>query len=159
MIYDLSQPIFNNAPQWPKFHPTSMTVPHLAATESADVERLELMTHTGTHVDAPLHFLPEAETVDKLRLEHFHGPCVALHLRRKEPASGNTGADLDPHSSPIRPGIIVLFKTGWGDKRALSEEFLTLWPYPSGEGADTLASGKIHGAGVEGLSIGGFDLH
>jgi len=68
MIYDLSQPIFNNAPQWPKFHPTSMTVPQLAATESANVERLELMTHTGTYVDAPLHISPEAETVDKLPL-------------------------------------------------------------------------------------------
>jgi hypothetical protein len=29
MIYDLSQPIFNNAPQWPRLRPTSMTVPHL----------------------------------------------------------------------------------------------------------------------------------
>jgi kynurenine formamidase len=34
MIYNLSQPIFNNVPQWPKFGPTSMTVPHLTAIES-----------------------------------------------------------------------------------------------------------------------------
>jgi hypothetical protein len=35
MSYDLSQPTFNNAPQWPKFHLTSMKVPHFAATGSA----------------------------------------------------------------------------------------------------------------------------
>ena len=157
MIYDLSQPIFNNVPQWPKFRPTSMTVPHLTATESANVERLELMTHTGTHVDAPFHFFPEAETVDKLPLEHFHGPCVALDLRHKEPGSGITRSDLEQHSSHIRPGVIVLLKTGWGDKRALSKEFLTSWPYLSGEGADYLVSRKIHGVCIEGLSIGGFD--
>ena len=29
MIYDLSQPIFNNVPQWPKFRSSTMTIPHL----------------------------------------------------------------------------------------------------------------------------------
>jgi arylformamidase len=157
MIYDLSQPIFNNVPQWPKFHPTSMTVPHLTATESANVERLELMTHTGTHVDAPFHFFPEAETVDALPLKHFHGPCVALDLRHKEPASGIMRSDLEPHAKKIQPGVIVLLKTGWGDKRALSKEFLTAWPYLTGDGAEYLVSLGIHGVGIEGLSIGGFD--
>ena len=74
MIYDLSQPIFNNVPQWPKFRPSTMTIPHLTAIESANVERLELMTHTGTHVDAPFHFFPDAETIDALPLRPFS--CV-----------------------------------------------------------------------------------
>jgi arylformamidase len=51
MIYDLSQPLFNNVPQWPKFLQATMTVPHLTAIESANAERLELMTHSGTHVE------------------------------------------------------------------------------------------------------------
>src|SRR5579863_8766462 len=122
MIYDLSQPIFNNVPQWPKFRPTSMTVPHLAATEPANVERLELMTHTGTHVDAPYHFFPGAETIDALPLEHFHGPCIALDLRHKEAASGITRADLELYAEKIRTGVIVLLKTGWGNKRGLTKE-------------------------------------
>lgn len=157
MIYDLSQPIFNNVPQWSKFHPTSMTVPHLTATKPATVEHLELMTHTGTHVDAPFHFFPDGETVDVLPLSHFHGPCVALDLRYKEPASGITTADLEPHAQLIRAGVIVLLKTGWGDKRGLTKEFLTAWPYLSGDGAEFLVSREIHGVGIEGLSIGGFN--
>lgn len=157
MIFDLSQPIFNNVPQWPRFRPTSMTVPHLTATESANVERLELMTHTGTHVDAPFHFFPEAETVDVLPLQHFHGPCIALDLRHKQPSSGITSVDLEPFDNRIQRGMIVLLKTGWGDKRALSKEFLTAWPYLTGDGAEYLVSKAIHGVGIEGLSIGGFD--
>lgn len=157
MIYDLSQPIFNNVPQWPKFHPTSMTVPHLTATESANVERLELMTHTGTHIDAPFHFFPDAETVDALPLSHFHAPCVALDLRHKKAGSGIAAADFEPLSSRIQAGFIVLLKTGWGDKRALTKEFLTAWPYLAGEGAEYLVSRGIHGVGIEGLSIGGFN--
>ena len=157
MIYDLSQPLFNNVPQWPKFRPTSMTIPHLTAIESANVERLELMTHTGTHVDAPFHFFSDAETVDALPLSHFHAPCIALDLRHKQAGSGIVAADFEPHSSKIRAGRIVLLKTGWAEKRAFTKEFLTLWPYLSGEGAEYLVSRDIHGVGIEGLSIGGFD--
>ena len=157
MIYDLSQPIFNNVPQWPKFRPSTMTIPHLTAIESANVERLELMTHTGTHVDAPFHFFPEAETIDALPLSHFHAPCLALDLRSKEAGSGIVAADLERYSSEIRVGMIVLLKTGWAEKRALSKEFLTAWPYLTGEGAEYLVSRGIHGVGIEGLSIGGWD--
>lgn len=157
MIYDLSQPIFNNVPQWPKFRPSTMTIPHLTAIESANVERLELMTHTGTHVDAPFHFFPEAETIDALPLSHFHAPCLALDLRSKEAGSGIVAADLERYSSDIRVGMIVLLKTGWAEKRALTREFLTAWPYLTGEGAEYLVSRGIHGVGIEGLSIGGWD--
>jgi hypothetical protein len=37
MMYDLSRPIFNNAPQSPKFPSTSMAVPLLTAIESANI--------------------------------------------------------------------------------------------------------------------------
>ena len=157
MIYDLSQPIFNNVPQWPKFRPTTMTVPHLTAIESANVERLELMTHTGTHVDAPFHFFSDAETIDALPLNHFHAPCLALDLRHKKAGDGLVASDLESHSTKIRPGMVVLLKTGWAEKRALTKEFLTAWPYLTGEGAEYLVSLGIHGVGIEGLSIGGFD--
>ena len=158
MIYDLSQPIFNNVPQWPKFRPSTMTIPHLTAIESANVERLELMTHTGTHVDAPFHFFPEAETIDALPLSHFHAPCLALDLRSKEAGSGIVAADLERYSPVIfESGMIVLLKTGWAEKRALSKEFLTAWPYLTGEGAEYLVSQGIHGVGIEGLSIGGWN--
>lgn len=157
MIYDLSQPIFNNVPQWPKFRPSTMTIPHLTAIESANVERLELMTHSGTHIDAPFHFFSEAETVDQLPLSHFHAPCLALDLRHKEPGSGIGAADLEAHSDKIQNGVIVLLKTGWAEKRALTKEFLTAWPYLTGEGAEYLVSLGIHGVGIEGLSIGGYD--
>lgn len=157
MIYDLSQPIFNNVPQWPKFRPSTMTIPHLTAIESANVERLELMTHTGTHVDAPFHFFPDAETVDALPLSHFHAPCLALDLRDKRAGSGIVAADFESYSVKIRTGMIVLLKTGWAEKRALTNEFLTAWHYLTGEGAEYLVSRGIHGIGIEGLSIGGWD--
>jgi kynurenine formamidase len=157
MIYDLSQPIFNNVPQWPKFRPTSMTVPHLTATESANVERLELMTHTGSHVDAPYHFFSDAETVDALPLSHFHAPCIALDMRHKAAGSGITKSDLEVYAPVIGAGMVVLLRTGWGDKRGLTPEFLTAWPYLTRKAAEYLVTLDVHGVGIEGLSIGGYD--
>ncbi len=157
MLHDLSQPIFNNVPQWPKHKPTSLTVPHLIPVEPANVERVDLTTHTGTHIDAPFHFFPEMETVDQLPLDYFHGPCIAVDLRHKQAGSGIIPEDFSSLSASQAKGAIVLLKTGWGDKRALSEEFLTAWPYLTGEGASYLVSLGIHGVGIEGLSVGGYN--
>ena len=103
------------------------------------------MTHTGTHVDAPFHFFPDAETIDALPLSHFHAPCLALDLRHKEAGAGLVAADFETHSAKIQTGMIVLLKTGWAEKRALTKEFLTAWPYLTGEGAEYLASRGSHG--------------
>lgn len=157
MLYDLSQPVFNNVPQWPKHKPTSLTLSHMVPVEGANVERVELTTHTGTHIDAPFHFFPAMETVDRLPLKHFQGPCIAVDLRHKEAASGIIAEDFASLSVADAKGAIVLLKTGWGDKRALTREFLTAWPYLTGDGASYLVSLGIHGVGIEGLSVGGYD--
>lgn len=157
MLYDLSQPIFNNVPQWPKHKPTSVTLPNLVPVEGANVERIDLTTHTGTHIDAPFHFFPEMETIDRLPLSHFHASCIAVDLRHKQAASGIVPEDFSSLSVSDAKGSIILLKTGWGDKRALSEEFLTQWPYLTGEGASYLVSLGIHGVGIEGLSVGGYN--
>lgn len=157
MLYDLSQPIFNNVPQWPKHRPTSLTLTNMAVVDAANVERVELTTHTGTHMDAPFHFFPEMETVDRLPLDYFHGPCIAVDLRPKRAASGIVPGDFTSLSRQNAKGAIILLKTGWGDKRALSEEFLTAWPYLTGDGAKYLVSLGIHGVGIEGLSVGGYN--
>jgi len=41
---------------------------------------LEACLHNGTHVDAPLHFIPDAESVDLLPLEKFIGPCKVVEV-------------------------------------------------------------------------------
>ncbi len=157
MLYDLSQPVYNNVPQWPHLPPTSMTVPQLAAIVGVNVERVDLSTHTGTHVDAPYHFFPDLEPIDKLPLDHFHAPCIAVDLRHKPAGSGILPVDFNGLTEKNAKGAIILLKTGWGDKRALTREFLTAWPYLTGEGARYLLSLGIHGVGIEGLSVGGFN--
>ena len=156
MIYDLSQPLFNNAPQFPGQPANSVRYAQRAAVKEATVERLELMTHSGTHIDAPFHFFPELPSVSELPLSHFYGACVAIDLRPLQPAHGITSEDLRPHESRLAEGVFVLLKTGWGDHRNNSKRFLTEWPWMTGDGARYLVGRGLKGMGIDGLSTGGY---
>ena len=41
---------------------------------------LDMGTHTGTHIDAPLHFIQGAATIDKIGLDQLNGPAIVIHV-------------------------------------------------------------------------------
>ena len=62
----------------------------IEAGDAANVSELRLGSHTGTHVDPPVHFLPGEIGVDQLELDVFYGPAVVADL---EDVQGPVGAD------------------------------------------------------------------
>jgi kynurenine formamidase len=90
------------------------------------VSKLQMGAHSGTHVDAPLHFLGDGfPDVAGMPLPLFMGEALALE-RPKQPGEDLTVADLA--GAAIRSGDIVLFRTGW-DKRITSPAFFQdEWP-------------------------------
>ena len=155
-IYDLSQPIFHNAPQWAQYEPATVTLLYTIAMNGFNAERVELMTHTGTHVDVPFHVFLEGATIDQISLEQFTGRALCVDVRGQSPGSAIGKEQLEPHAAAIAEGDIVLLNTGWGEKRGLTTEYLTAWPYLDGSGAEFLVSLGIKGVGTDGLSIGGW---
>ena len=156
MIYDLAQPHYNHAPQFPDQPPNSVEYQQLAVVKGATVERCTLMTHSGSHVDAPFHYLPQLSAIHELPLRHFYGPCVAIDLRPLQPGHAIDANDLRRHEALLSEGVFVLMKTGWGDRRANTKEFLTAWPYMSGDGARYLLERGVKGMGIDALSTGGY---
>lgn len=155
-IYDLSQPLYHNCPQWPEYKPVDLNHTHTLALNGFNAERVSLTTHSGTHIDAPYHFFAGRATIEQMPLETFIGPVTLLDLRGKEPESFISNRDLRPHVSKIKPGDIVILNTGWGKRRAMSREFLTQWPYLDEEGAQLLVQRQVKGVGIDALSIGGW---
>ena len=81
MIIDISRPIGPDTPVWPGDPPVVVEpVARVRDGDPADVSRLALGTHTGTHVDPPAHFLPGTATVDALPLEVLIGPAVVAQF-------------------------------------------------------------------------------
>ena len=84
-------------------------------------EELTLITHAGTHMDAPWHFGPvcegkKAKTIDEVPLEWCYGDGVVLDLRHKKPGESITAEDvqeaLEKINYTIKPLDIVLIMTG-----------------------------------------------
>ena len=85
MIIDISRPIGADTPVWPGDPAVVVErVASVAAGDPADVSRLQLGTHSGTHVDPPAHFVPGGATVDELPLDVLVGPVVVADLTAAE---------------------------------------------------------------------------
>jgi len=116
-----------------------------------------MVTHTGTHIDAPAHFLSAGKTVDRLPLESYYGEGTVIDLSKKKAAEEITKEDLKEHERDIRNDEVLLIRTGWDKKIGLIPEFLFEWPYLGVESAEYLVSRKVKAVGIDGLSIGGWN--
>jgi arylformamidase len=158
-IFDLSQPVFPNCPQYPDRSPRPVQVRlfYMLAVQGVNKEIVELSTHTGTHCDAPYHFFEDGKTIDDVPLETYVGPSVIFDLRGKAPGSAIEAEDLAPSLDRLRPGSIALLNTGRGAVRANTANFLTNYVYLGASGAQALVDRGIKGVGIDAVSLGGYD--
>ena len=80
-IYDVTVPIKENMPVWPG--QPRVEIERLSSIDRGDqanVSRLNLGSHTGTHVDAPYHFVEQGLTVDRLPLDLMVGPAFVAEV-------------------------------------------------------------------------------
>lgn len=154
-LIDLSQPLFHDCPNCP-VHPR--VVSELIATHEDggwQVEKLTLSNHTGSHVDAPLHRIAGAPNLDDIPLESWVGPAHIADLRGialRSPIGAELLATRLPDELNDR---IVLLATGWGDKRARSDEWLHHAPFLTPGGAHWLVERGVRGVGIDHYSVGG----
>jgi len=154
-ILDLSQPIFHNCPAWPTYKPTNIDYEAQHVTHGYLAERINFNSHTGTHLDAPRHFFPEGTTVDKMELSDFQGRGVVINL--KDMGSPSIGAEqLAPFEDLLNKGDIAVLYTGWGEKRAMTAEYMYEWPYITEDGAQWLVDRGVKMICIDGMSAGGW---
>src|SRR5947207_586458 len=84
-LLDLSQPIFDAGPNCPAHPPVRSEVTSDHTRADWHWETLTLASHTGSHLDAPLHKIAGGASIDALPLESFVGPATIADLRPLEP--------------------------------------------------------------------------
>jgi arylformamidase len=112
------------------------------------VSRLILGTHTGTHLDAPSHFIPGGQTIDQVDLHALVGSCRIIEAVKEQKQLSR--ADLQPFD--LQPGCRVLLKTrnSFRPARAtFSPDFVAL----ESSAADYLCERKVRLVGIDGPSI------
>jgi kynurenine formamidase len=119
------------------------------------MEVLTLASHTGSHVDSPLHKIAGGVSITEMPLESFMGPARIADLRPLEP-NQPIGPDLlEKTLSDIQPGEIALLCTGWGDIRERTETWLRDSPFLTPEGARWIVTRDVRAVGIDHYSIAG----
>jgi arylformamidase len=123
----------------------------------AMVEVLELMLHTGTHVDAPFHFVANSPTIDTLDPLALSGSAVVVDVAPTEEWRGVEAAEIEAwerfSGELIRPGDVVLLRSGharfWVDLPEGSAYLTHPWPYLASSSVELLLERRIKLLGVE----------
>ena len=119
--------------------------------DAANVSKISMGSHTGTHMDGPLHFVRKGKGLDEMPLDATIGRARMIEVR--DPESIKPG-DLRRHK--LGSGERILFKTQNSARRWSSEDFIEDFVYVSQEAARYLADRGIKTVGVDYLSVGGF---
>jgi arylformamidase len=119
----------------------------------ANVATISLGSHTGTHMDAPIHFVRGGEGMDRMPLDATMGPARVVEIQ--DPAAIKPD-ELDPHG--IGRGERVLFKTRNSSVAWWTQDFIEDFVYVSQEAARYLAERGVRTVGVDYLSVGGFHV-
>src|SRR6266404_4954038 len=83
-IHDVSVLVHKGTPTWPGDPKLSMGLASsIAKGGVANVTRIEMGAHTGTHMDAPFHFFADGPGVDQLSLDVLIGPCRVFDLTKE----------------------------------------------------------------------------
>jgi len=149
---DVTAPLHAGTPHWPD-QPDVKLERMVSMDDGAvcNVSMLHMSVHTGTHMDAPLHFVANGIGMDQMPIEATVGPCRVVEIKDKESIKVK-------HLKPLklRQGERLLIKT-INSKRCWNEsKFVEDFVYISQDAAAYMVEHGIMTVGVDYLSVGGF---
>lgn len=150
-IYDITVPISSFLPVYPGDPVVEITpIAQMAAGDIANISRVVLSSHSGTHIDAPRHFFPDGRAVDALDMCVLMGPVRVCELHQTHHI---TARDLQLLA--LQDCRRVLFKTPnstlW-TKPGFQTDYIAL----TESAADFLLAQNVQLVGIDYLSIDAF---
>ena len=154
-IIDITAPASPRSVMWPGDDPPYHEfTSHTDRGDPSTVSRWSLSAHTGTHVDARMHFIPGGWTIESLELSRTVGPCLVVDLTYVERRIER--ADLE--AAGVAGQVRVLLKTRNSILELLSRsEFEEGYVGISREAAEYLVEIGAETVGVDYLSVEPFE--
>ena len=120
--------------------------------DGVNIKKLNMITHTGTHIDAPRHFYQQGITIDKLPIDKFIGEAVYLDLSKTKLGTTITMKDIMVYENIIHVNDIVILNTGIF-KKYLQEAFNTKYPTISADVANWFVKKEISTFATDATSV------
>jgi arylformamidase len=151
---DISVPLKTGMIHYPGDPPFQIErIKEIGRDSSSTLSRITMGAHSGTHVDAPLHFLENGVSIDRLPFDAFIGTARIIGVRDRESIKTD---ELKEHR--IDRGDIVLFKTR-NSELWQYDRFFKDFVYLSEPAALYLVEKGVKTVGIDYLSIAGIEVH
>jgi len=149
---DVSVLLRNGMVHWPDNPPVLIErTLNIELGDVANVSKLSMGAHTGTHMDAPLHFFQKGKGIHTMPLSVAMGQARVIEILDPESIKPE---ELSPHQ--IQRGERILFKTRNSPRCWQTDDFVEDFVYISQEAARYLAAQQVQTVGIDYLSVGGF---
>ena len=150
---DLTHELHNDMPVYPGDPKPRFVSYATLEKHGVNLTKLTLGSHTGTHIDAPRHFIPNGIGIDQISPDKLIGEAYVIDMSNKPIGSGITGQDLrDNLEGHLAEDDIVVIYTGcsehWDD-----ESIRRNYTYLTGDSAEYLVSKKVRAVGIDFLSV------
>lgn len=150
--YDISLTIFPGMAVWPDDPAVVLErVTKLEEGRNSNGSRMAMSVHTGTHVDAPYHFLKDGSTVEKMPLKTLIGRAYVIHIA--DDVDMITPKELEDAEIPPRTRRVLIRTRNskiWAkDPRNFHKDYVGV----SAEAAEYLVKRGVKLLGVDYLSV------
>jgi kynurenine formamidase len=166
-IVDLSYAINDRLPRWPgDDHVFKARTNSTVAKNGYFTRRFSMLEHYGTHLDAPAHFPPGKQTVDRIPPDKLLGPAVVIDVRKEARKNADYRLSLERvkqwerQHGRIPRGGIVLLRTGWAARwpderryRNMDKRGVMHFPGFSVEAVKLFTKRKVSGLGIDTLNV------
>ncbi|WP_104116186.1 cyclase family protein [Arthrobacter sp. B1805] len=149
-VVDLSQPIHTGMQVYPGDPDVTLTTVATVTEDGYQVASLHAGSHTGTHLDAPLHSIPGGGSVDDIDLARLIGPARIVRCTGLAPNEVVTWPSVADQLGNLDGLAMVMFRTGWSEY--FGEDRYLEHPVLAPEVAHRLLAAGIDVVGVDTLN-------
>ncbi len=149
MIVDLTHTLKNKITVYPNDPEPIFAKGNTIEKDGFAEINITMSTHTGTHIDAPSHLIPNTQSLDEFELEKFVGPATVIDCSEVDEINMEW---LKQRAEDITNVEFVLFYTGWQYKWN-TESYFDEFPTLTKEAVEWLAGLNLKALGFDTISV------
>ena len=151
-VIDLTHVISPDMPVYPGTEGPRLEEANTYERDGFKETRLNMYSHTGTHMDAPAHLFAHRTTLDAFDASQFAGSAVVIDCRELGTGERITMAHVNRNRENADRAEFILFCTGW-DRYWGKEEYFGEYPYIDEEVAEYIVGMKKKGVGLDVIGL------